>query len=161
MSRVDPTRTWASLFYPGTKPITAVPVAETGKAPQSVDITTTAVQPPIRERSRTDACMVDTIEGVASLVNTIQQTQTKPIIFADVESVNLSRYGSVAIIQLLVPPSSTVYRLDVHVPLDNAFTVPGKSGSTLQDVLESEEYAKVFFTFAGTQMRSMHTMPST
>jgi hypothetical protein len=38
-----------------------------------------------------------------------------PFLFLDLEGVSLGRQGTISILQVLVPPSRTVYLLDVHV----------------------------------------------
>ncbi len=89
--------------------------------------------------------MIDTVDEVVTLIDIIQSLPQKPIIFVDIEGVNLSRHGSIAIVQLLVPPSSTVHMLDVHTLQKEAFETPGSRGDTLRDMFQSDLYPKVFF----------------
>ena len=89
--------------------------------------------------------MIDTGVEVVTLIDTIQSLPQKPIIFVDIEGVNLSRHGSIAIVQLLVPPGPTVHLLDVHTLQKDAFETPGSKGDTLRDILQSDQYPKVFF----------------
>jgi exonuclease 3'-5' domain-containing protein 1 len=67
------------------------------------------------------------------------------LLFIDLEGVNLSRLGAVAILQLLMPPSPTVYLIDVHVLGAKAFKVAMNDNTTLKSVLESKTIFKVFF----------------
>lgn len=89
--------------------------------------------------------LVDTVELVQQLVEEIASRETKPLIFVDLEGVNLSRDGSVAIMQVLVPPSPTVYLIDVHVLEEKAFETGTRNDVTWKEILESDSYAKVFF----------------
>ena len=89
--------------------------------------------------------LVDTCEAVASLVDSISQATTTPLLFVDLEGVNLSRHGSISIMQLLMPPSPVVHLLDVCTLQASAFDTPGTKGQTLRSLLESDRYGKVFF----------------
>ena len=62
----------------------------------------------------------------------------------DLEGVNLSRFGKIAIMQMLLPPSPIVYLVDVHVLGPEAFRVAAESTS-LKSILESKTTYKVFF----------------
>lgn len=88
---------------------------------------------------------VDTVDLVHELVTEIVHRDKKPLLFVDLEGVNLSRDGSVAIMQVLVPPNPTVYLVDVHVLQAAAFDTVTKDGQSLKAILESTDYAKVFF----------------
>ena len=70
------------------------------------------------------------------------QDEHDQLIFVDIEGVNLSRSGTIAIMQLLMPPSSVVYLVDVHQLKAKAFD---PSGNSLKTVLESSNVFKVFF----------------
>ena len=89
--------------------------------------------------------IIDTFEAVAQLVDNIAKATTAPLIFIDLEGINLSRHGSISIMQLLIPPSPVVYLIDVLNLKANAFNTPGSKGQTLRTVLESDLYGKVFF----------------
>ena len=89
---------------------------------------------------------VDTVDQVRILVEEIEKSQPQPpFIFIDIEGVNLSRNGSIAIMQVLVPPKKEVYLVDVHQLQALAFESPSKGGLTLKSILESEQIPKVFF----------------
>lgn len=88
---------------------------------------------------------VDTVNLVQELVTEIVTRDKKPLLFVDLEGVNLSRDGSVAIMQVLVPPNPTVYLIDVHVLQAAAFETATAAGNTWKAILESPDYAKVFF----------------
>lgn len=67
------------------------------------------------------------------------------LLFVDLEGVNLSRHGTVAIMQLLMPPNPVVYLIDIHVLGAKAFEVTMDDNSNLKSVLESKTTFKVFF----------------
>jgi len=67
------------------------------------------------------------------------------LVFVDLEGVNLSRFGTVAIIQLLLPPRPIVYLVDVHVLGARAFEVTTDDNTSLKSILESKTIFKVFF----------------
>jgi exonuclease 3'-5' domain-containing protein 1 len=68
-----------------------------------------------------------------------------PSLYIDLEGENLSRHGSLSILQLHVLPSNRTYLVDVHTLQDAAFSTPGGDGRTLRGFLESDEIPKVFF----------------
>jgi len=90
--------------------------------------------------------LVDTSTAVASLVDSIVDLPSKPpSLYFDLEGINLSRDGSISILQLLILPSNETYLVDIHTLGDTAFSTPGASGQTLRGVLELESIPKVFF----------------
>jgi exonuclease 3'-5' domain-containing protein 1 len=89
---------------------------------------------------------VDTVDLVHDLVKHIEDAVHKPFIFVDLEGVNLSRDGVIAITQILVPPSPIVHLVDICTLQRDAFDVSaGPGGQTLRTILESKDYPKVFF----------------
>jgi exonuclease 3'-5' domain-containing protein 1 len=89
--------------------------------------------------------LIDTTEGLQSMVDEITDRDQKPLIFVDLEGVNLSRDGTIAIMQVLMPPKPVVYLIDVHLLRQDAFETPCARGNTWKEILESDSYAKVFF----------------
>jgi exonuclease 3'-5' domain-containing protein 1 len=90
--------------------------------------------------------IIDTVDLVRKLIEDIENSQPcPPFIFMDLEGVNLSRHGSVAIMQVLVPPVRQVHLVDVHRLKALAFETPSTGGLTLKAILESEQFPKVFF----------------
>src|SRR6187549_763034 len=63
----------------------------------------------------------------------------------DLEGKNLSRHGSISILQLHVLPSNRTYLVDVHTLRDRTFSTCGTNGHTLKEMLESDAIPKVFF----------------
>jgi len=71
--------------------------------------------------------------------------EASQLLFIDLEGVNLGRVGTVAIMQMLVPPSPIVYLIDVHVLGAKAFEVTMDDNTSLKSILESKSVFKVFF----------------
>jgi len=90
--------------------------------------------------------LVDTPEAVAHLVDSLLGLPISPSsLYLDIEGVNLSRLGSVSILQILVLPCDKTYLVDIHILKNEAFTAAGETGQTLKNVLESATIPKVFF----------------
>ena len=96
--------------------------------------------------------LVDSPTKIAALLDSIHALTTFPheipSLYLDAEGTRLSRNGTLAILQMLVPPLSHVYLVDVTVLGALAFSTPSsKKGSsfTLKTVLESADTLKVFF----------------
>lgn len=90
--------------------------------------------------------IIDSPTTMASLLDTIADIPTSPpSLYLDLEGVNLSRHGSISIIELLVLPQNHAYLIDVHVLGEEAFSTKGSDGGTLKAVLESPDIPKVFF----------------
>lgn len=89
---------------------------------------------------------VDSTDGVQVLLKDIKECPIQPpLLFLDLEGVNLSRHGSIAIMQLLIPAVGKVYIVDIHFLKQQAFNTHSPDGTTLKNVLESTEIPKVFF----------------
>lgn len=90
--------------------------------------------------------VADSIGLVKSMIHSIESSPLEnPLLFVDLEGINLSRHGSIAILQILVPPNPVVNLVDVYTLKASAFETPSASGVTLKAILESEQYPKVFF----------------
>ncbi|KAJ5656527.1 hypothetical protein N7507_008477 [Penicillium longicatenatum] len=68
-----------------------------------------------------------------------------PSLFIDIEGVNLSRHGTISIMQIFVLPERRVFLVDIHTLKYEAFSQQGPSGITLGSVLESPSIPKVFY----------------
>ncbi|CAI7632888.1 unnamed protein product [Penicillium discolor] len=90
---------------------------------------------------------VDTESKVASLVGKLQDLPTNPpSLYIDLEGVNLSRHGSISVIQIYVLPLDETYLVDIYTLKEKAFLQPAfNNGQTLMDILESPRIPKVFF----------------
>lgn len=90
-------------------------------------------------------CIIDNVDALSALIDAIAAAEPKPFMFVDLEGINLSRHGSIAIMQVLVPPSPNVHLVDVSTLKADAFTATGSDGSSLSSLLEDKIIAKVFF----------------
>lgn len=89
---------------------------------------------------------VDTEAKIASLVGKLQNLPTKPpSLYIDLEGVNLSRHGSISILQIHVLPHQETYLVDIHSLKEKAFQTASNKGQTLLGILESPHIPKVFF----------------
>ncbi|KIV89994.1 hypothetical protein PV10_07344 [Exophiala mesophila] len=89
---------------------------------------------------------VDTPSLVRDLLKAIETCPVdRPFLFVDLEGINLSRHGSISIMQILIPATGVVYLVDVVTLKAEAFDTASDSGLTLKKVLESETIPKVFF----------------
>ena len=93
-----------------------------------------------------DSSLVDSTTTITSLLDTLATLPTSPpALYLDLEGINLSRQGSISIVQLFVPLQNHVFLIDVHVLGEAAFSTQSSSGQTLKDILESPDIPKVFF----------------
>lgn len=89
---------------------------------------------------------LDTEAAVVEFLETIHDIPTAmPSLYIDIEGIDLSRHGSISILQVYVHPADKTYLLDIHSLQGNAFSTPNSRGTTLKKVLESNEIKKVFF----------------
>lgn len=90
--------------------------------------------------------LVDTTAAIAEIVDSLDGLPTfPPSLYIDLEGENLSRHGTLDILQLHVLPSDRTYLIDIKVLHHNAFSTPGTCGFTFKDLLESPDIPKVFF----------------
>ncbi|KAJ6005731.1 hypothetical protein N7451_003675 [Penicillium sp. IBT 35674x] len=90
--------------------------------------------------------VVDTSTGMKELLEALNNLPSDPpSLYIDIEGVNLSRTGSISIMQIFVLPQRRIYLVDIHVLKDEAFSQQGPSGITLRSVLESPSIPKVFY----------------
>ncbi|KAL4948509.1 ribonuclease H-like domain-containing protein [Aspergillus filifer] len=92
--------------------------------------------------------IVDTPSVMADLIDSMaNQPSTPPSFYLDLEGVNLSRHGSISIMQIYHLPAKQVYLVDVHKMGKTAFRTPGlkEKSSTFKSILEDRAIQKVFF----------------
>jgi len=88
---------------------------------------------------------IDSVELVTAVVkNLIGLPTTPPSLYIDLEGVNLSRQGSISILQIHVAPKNKSYLIDIHGLGSKAFDT-GERDYTLRSVLQSASIPKVFF----------------
>lgn len=95
------------------------------------------------------ATSVKIVDSAATIVELIDSLSDLPVdppsLFVDLEGENLSRTGPILIITLFVEPQKCIYLIDVWVLRELAFTISGKDGKTMKDILEAPSIQKVFF----------------
>ncbi|CAG8979823.1 hypothetical protein HYALB_00002593 [Hymenoscyphus albidus] len=98
------------------------------------------------QSSLDESILIDTVAAVVELVDGLADLPTNPpSLYIDLEGVNLSRFGTISILQILVLPTKTTYLLDIHTLGALAICTSGKTGKTLKSVLESAKIPKVIF----------------
>ena len=89
--------------------------------------------------------LIDTQEALLSMLAKAQNLRNDPPSFYfDCEGYKLGRFGTLDLLQLHILPLAQTFVIDLFTLQHQAFNVPD-SGCTLQDILESESIAKVFF----------------
>ncbi|KAJ5876398.1 uncharacterized protein N7529_001982 [Penicillium soppii] len=90
---------------------------------------------------------VDTEAKLASLVGKLQDLPTNPpSLYIDLEGVNISRHGSISVLQIYVLPLDETYLVDIYTLKEKAFLQPAyNNDQTLLGILESPYISKVFF----------------
>ena len=91
--------------------------------------------------------MLSTPASIASLIDSITAQPATPTLYIDLEGINLSRHGSISILQLLIHPQNVnhVNLIDIHTLGSAAFTTPGSDGQTLSAILASPTIPKIIF----------------
>jgi exonuclease 3'-5' domain-containing protein 1 len=91
--------------------------------------------------------VVDSDSALSDMIDTLADLPvTPPSIYVDLEGVNLSRQGTISILQFYVLPKAYTYLVDIHQLQHAAFSTTGKhSGKSLKAILEAEDIPKVFF----------------
>lgn len=97
--------------------------------------------------------IISTVSQMTTLLKSVSiptLTTSAPSLYFDVEGINLSRHGSISIIELHHKPSSRPdeshrYLIDVHILGFLAFSTPSAEGVSLKMILESPKTPKVFF----------------
>lgn len=89
--------------------------------------------------------MINTTAVLEDFLNGLPSTVDSPNLYIDLEGNNLSRHGTLSLITILVEPCHTFHLIDVQVLGREAFTTADLNGTTLQQILESENIPKVFF----------------
>lgn len=89
--------------------------------------------------------LVSDEDATRDLIKTLKDLSAEPPLFLDLEGVSLSRDGTVSLVNILVPTKKHVYLVDVFTLQGRAFTVSDAQGTTLKDILESQNIINVFF----------------
>lgn len=97
--------------------------------------------------SPNEILIVDSRAGIKDMIDDIQDLPTSPpSLYLDLEGIDLSRDGTIALLQLFVSPKSKVYIVDVYRLGTIAFYTPGSDNITsFRSILCSPDIPKVFF----------------
>jgi exonuclease 3'-5' domain-containing protein 1 len=100
----------------------------------------------VRIQENSSPTIVSTTVGLDELIEAIDASAVHPpSLFVDLEGVNLSRNGTISILQIFILPRHHTYLVDIHTLKETAFTHQTVLGRTLKDILESSSIQKVFF----------------
>lgn len=95
---------------------------------------------------QSSAIFIDTNNDTSAVVQQLEGLPVNPpSLYVDLEGVNLSRHGTISVIQIFVLPLNITYVIDVYRLEDKAFSQPSLTGCTLKEILESAFIPKVFF----------------
>ncbi|KAJ6105326.1 hypothetical protein N7523_010136 [Penicillium sp. IBT 18751x] len=90
--------------------------------------------------------IVNTVSSMVELLESLADLPAEPpSLFIDLEGVNLSRHGTISILQIFVFPKNRTFLVDIHTLRDKAFSHSTPDGTTLRSILESPSIPKVFF----------------
>ncbi|KAI0522115.1 ribonuclease H-like protein [Xylaria bambusicola] len=97
--------------------------------------------------------LLNTSAAISSMVNELSELlTTPPSLYLDLEGVNLSRHGTISILQIHVRTTGQSYLVDVKTLGEMVFSTPGiRTPNTLNEILESPSIAKVLFDLKGVQ----------
>lgn len=89
---------------------------------------------------------VDTSLALSALLDALAELPTHPpSIYVDLEGEQLSRHGTISIIQIYISTMTHTYLIDVCALQKQTFTTRGSKGQTIQNILESSDIPKVIF----------------
>ncbi|KAL3477118.1 ribonuclease H-like domain-containing protein [Aspergillus californicus] len=94
------------------------------------------------------ATLISTQDAVAKMLTSLESLpKSPPSLYIDLEGVNLSRHGTISILQIYVYPKDKTYLVDIHTLKDKSFSTTSSSGSgiTLKTILENSAIPKVIF----------------
>jgi exonuclease 3'-5' domain-containing protein 1 len=91
--------------------------------------------------------IVDYKLALSDIIDTLTDLPVTPLlIYVDLKGINLSRHGTISILQLYVLLKDYTYLVDVHQLRHAAFSTTRRhSGKCLKAILEAEDIPKVFF----------------
>lgn len=89
---------------------------------------------------------INTLGGLDELLQGLTELPAwPPSLFIDLEGVNLSRHGTISILQIFVSSTQKTFLVDIYTLKDKAFSHSTSNGSSLRSILESPFISKVFF----------------
>ncbi|KAI6851069.1 hypothetical protein KC323_g9542, partial [Hortaea werneckii] len=101
---------------------------------------------PQDDKETTQVTIVDTKDQIVSILEALASPESSSnTIFVDMEGVNLSRHGSISLMQIYAPESRNIFIVDIYTLGAQAFDIPGPQGNTLKNMLEGSEITKYLF----------------
>lgn len=89
---------------------------------------------------------IDTTSALTTFLDALPDCRGQPpSLYMDFEGDNLSRDGTLSLITILVQPQDQLHLIDVTTLKGDAFTTGSSAGTTLKDILEDSEVAKIIF----------------
>ena len=90
--------------------------------------------------------MINTSPLLKSFLDGLNDIEGEPpSLYVDLEGNNLSRFGTLSLVTILVELREKVYLIDLTTLRRDAFNDAGSDGRSLRNILESNEIVKVFF----------------
>jgi exonuclease 3'-5' domain-containing protein 1 len=103
--------------------------------------------------------LVATDADVANLVESLEKLPADPLaLFVDLEGVNLSRHGSVSLLQIFTLPQEQTRLVDIHTLKERAFTQASANDTTLKSILGSPSVTRFFLTCVMTPTPFLATL---
>lgn len=90
--------------------------------------------------------VVDSVPLLQTVLTKLQGLPSNPpSLFVDLEGIKLGRSGSVSLLSIHGAPTAKTYIIDIFKLGEEAFTATSATGTSLKNILESENTPKVFF----------------
>jgi exonuclease 3'-5' domain-containing protein 1 len=123
----------------------ALSITEGPKSPKGLDLVT-ALLNEVKIETAHSAVMIDTPATMAKLVDDLEGLPIDPpSLYIDLEGENLSREGTISILQLYLRPKKATYLIDIFKLREQAFTTLSGNGRTFRQILEDARVPKVIF----------------
>ncbi|KAI7264314.1 hypothetical protein KC345_g8857 [Hortaea werneckii] len=102
-------------------------------------------QPQDVEKAK-EVTVVDTKDQIVSVLEALTSLESSSnSIFVDMEGVNLSRHGSISLMQIYAPESRHIFIVDIHLLGVQVSDITGPQGNTLKNKLEGRKITKYLF----------------
>ncbi|KKK22439.1 hypothetical protein ARAM_007239 [Aspergillus rambellii] len=116
-------------------PINTKPSSLEAEDPEIQAISASLKKATIQENPNPSYNLVSTNADVAELVELLKKVPADPpSLFIDLEGVDLSRHGTISLLQIFALPQKQTHLVDIHKLKESAFTQASVSGATLKDI---------------------------
>lgn len=120
-------------------------VAGESKNPEGLELVTTLLNE-VKIETSCSAVIIDTTRAMSKLLDDLEGLPTNPpSLYIDLEGENLSRDGTISILQLYLRPEKVTYLVDIFTLREQAFATLSQNGRTFQQILEDAHIPKVIF----------------